>query len=498
MIETSLKQRTRPIRWLVFLFVWGAHGNPLLGQDVDRTSRLPLDAIVNARFEDVEARITSANLSQTEASYVRMHGRATAFVVTASASYASQFWEAANQYSIDRSETSELRARLLQAELAFHRAVVRARSEQYIRSAFDVRSAYDQYQAILADDPDHVDAMMRLGTIEMMLSNLPDILRSLLRIVGINSDVNVAVERIEYAISADPEHIAEYVALYALIDQMVFDFRLGSERHLTRIYEAYPESPILGAILINTLRRQQRVDEAMQIADTVTELHEAPDLVPMFALELAELAYVTEAFEDGVLRYESYLKVAGSGAKALPLLRLATCLEMLDNPRATAVYAQINGREAFDSDVFAERVSVRRRSTGMLPIERALLLASLAYDRGDYPRARQRLDQIVTDEAEPHFRAEKTYRLALLAEQAGNLIEAQRLYEQAARTSDQDSYRWGPWGWYHSARLLESQGHYQRARSHLQHAEDWEVRYDYEQTLKRHITILATTLSQAR
>ena len=461
---------------------------------MDPAARQPLQAIVNARFDDVEARISSASVSETEASYLRMHAYATAFVVTASAIYESKFWEAVDTYTIDRSETRPMRARLLQAELAFHRAVVRARAEQYLRSALDVRTAYDQYQAILADDPDHVDAMMRLGTIEMMLSNLPDILRSLLRIVGFNSDVNVAVDRIEYAISANPEHIAEYVALYALIDQMVFDFRLGSERHLSFIYAAYPESPILGAILINALRRQQRVDEAKQIADNVSRLHETPDTVPMFALEQAELSYVTEAFEDAALRYQNYLLVVGSGAKALPLLRLATCLEMIGDPRASEVYAQINGREAFDSDVYAERVAVRRRGTGMLPIERALLLASLAYDRGDYPLARHRLGQIETDEAEPFYRAEKSFRRALLAEQGGDLREAQRLYEQAARMSDLDSYRWGPWGWYHSARLLATQGQYDRARSHLQHALDWRVRYDYEQTLKRQIAILETTL----
>ena len=204
---------------------------------------------------------------------------------------------------------------------------------------------------------------------------------------------------------------------------------------------------------------------------------------------LGDARFKLGQYDEAVRLLRAYTDAhRGPSLKAAAYLRLGWALELSGRrAEAVAAYRQIEHGRISETEEAAVRVAEKRLAAPMSAAERAMLLATNAFECGRNDEAAAAFARLAADAsggaaavAEAHVRAA---RVALATDR---LDDARRHAEAAIADPGPDALAgWAPWGHYHAGQAAERQGRRTDARRHYEAALRADGAFDFHQSLEQ-------------
>ncbi|MFQ5571245.1 MAG: tetratricopeptide repeat protein, partial [Rhodothermales bacterium] len=352
----------------------------------------------------------------------------------------------------------------VQAEMQLMRAVAAAKTERFFTSALAGRSAFKQYEKVIAAEPTFYEPYKGMGLMHLMIGSLPGTYRKVLKLLGYGGTVQQGLGELRVAAHQCQLDRETAMVVLAMADVMLNNSASGGVETLSQLRREYPESPLFAYLYGFVLLSNRRAVEAEQ---SLRRAVQAGTTASYFFIDYAEF-YLAQAlfrqnkFSEAERYYRHYLeKHRGEALKALAYLETGLILEMQGRrDEALPFYEKVQGDRPYDSDASAYRAAQQRLAAPLTSQERQLLLGRNAYDAGIYDVAEKLLLAVFEGpDAGVPTRAEAAYRLGRVYQALGRLDEALQMHEYVVvHPVDDIGTRWAPWSRFYMGEIFTQHG----------------------------------------
>lgn len=415
--------------------------------------------------------------------------------------YFEQYIDRADTLStaLQRRPNSEWK-RLLEASRRLGRTLALGKQERYLRAAWNARSAYNRFEALVEDEPEFSEAYLGMGLLHIAVASLPSTFQYVLNALGFSGSVEEGMEELKFAASESRYH-REFAEMSIAIFDITFNMKVDDgTRRLGRLYEERTDSPLVGLLYSYALYNNKQGEEAYQVVEHAIDRSSGePFYIDYLDYYMAQTYFIQNEFERAEAWFEQYVdRHAGPALKDVSHYHLGLAREMQGDRRgALSAYEQVEARRDFDEDLVSRRWAEIRKDQPLNEQGRAVLRGENAFRWGDHNRAEQILRGVFEDqEATEAQRVHAAYTIGRLHHVQGNYTEAFPAYQFAIeRVGDEDAM-WAPWSRLYIGHMREQQGRYDEAVAAYEEANSIEGSYDYYQSLEQHVRFALERLPQ--
>ncbi|MEX0746374.1 MAG: tetratricopeptide repeat protein [Rhodothermales bacterium] len=376
------------------------------------------------------------------------------------------------------------------SETDLYDAIADTKQNRYVRAAWSARSAYIGYSRLVRSFPEFDDAYKGLGMLHLAIGTMPSTYRFILRILGFDGKVRVALQELERAHRRSEIGREEASIYLALTHTMFFIDEEEALQIMKGLHGDHPESVVMSHLYGYVLLTNRQVQEAEAMLRGAIERAESGRYFYVDYLDfyLAESLFRQDRFREAESYYLRYIdRHKGPALKALAYLGLGLSIEM-QGRRSDAVshYQKVRAARDFDTDAAARRWAQRLASAPMSALDRELLKGRNAYDSGRYAAALAGLGKLVDNaRSTASQKAEAAYRMGRVYHAMKRYEDAVTWYERGIEWTVDRLDRWAPWGRFFIGQVREEQGRTAEAREAYKQALGYGGKYDYFQALEQ-------------
>ncbi len=378
-----------------------------------------------------------------------------------------------------------------EGESDLQRALVQGRDERLTRAGLSARSAYDAYERATAGGVRFADAEKGRGLIQLLIGSAPGAYRWVLRLLGYSGTVEGGRRRLDLAARESRHNREEAALMLGVLDLIVRGDPKGGLDRFAPLYRADSSRVLVGHLYGYALLTNRRAADAARVLGAAEAAQGAPGRSRLWftTYYLGDARFKLGQYDEAIRLLTAYTtNHRGPSLKAGAYLRLGWSLDLVGRrAEAVAAYRQIAHTRISETEEAAVRVARRRIAAPMTATERALLLATNAYECGRYAEAAAAFEALAAGSgsdaaavAEAHLRAVRVYQAV------GDLAAARRHAEAAIAAPGPDALAgWKPWGHYHAGEIAEAQNRRGDARRHYEAALGQSGDFDYHLSLEQ-------------
>lgn len=330
----------------------------------------------------------------------------------------------------------------LLSEIRLRGALVRLKYGENTSAFWNFRQAYLLARKNNGKFPEFSPSLKTLGLLEIAFGNSPDQYHWMLRLLGLQPDAALGLERLQKASLANDPMGMESQLLIALAQTYLIGDTRGSEKTLGQLLAKFPDSALLcyvyGSVAIKNSESEKALDRMPARGDVAYRR-----LPPLHYL-LGEIHLQKQHYEAAIIEYGKFLELH-RGKNLIKDAHFKTAMAYWlsgreNEARKALAIAAVSGEQRAEVDKNAD-YSIR---SGNLP-NPDLLRARYSTDGGYYPAAAvvlEGLDQSSFSNDED--RTEYPYRLGRLRHKQGRIAEAITHYKRTVELQGSNPWYYAP------------------------------------------------------
>jgi TolA-binding protein len=308
----------------------------------------------------------------------------------------------------------------------------------YLAAALDFNRAYRLIEENMKAFPGFLPDEISMGILSIMVGLVPENYHWFLNLLSIKGSVeegrNSLLKVYETSLSMPQYAYLQKETLFYLgfVDLNINPNQENIKQLLLAIQRTAKPGLLLSYLEINMLMKTGRNDTALHRFQQLSDLSA---YYPFSYLDYlhAECFLRKLDFNSSTVYYQKFINEYGGKNYLKDAKRKQAWIELLqgDTTNYLAILKEVPGTGNLDVDI--DREAEREAESGEIP-EINLLKARLLFDGGYYERSKKILIQTNKEKLSVPQQVERTYRIARINQETGNIKDAKLYYEQTILT----------------------------------------------------------------
>ncbi|MCS6824683.1 MAG: hypothetical protein NZ529_10340 [Cytophagaceae bacterium] len=345
--------------------------------------------------------------------------------------------------TLQKSNKTNPYSRFLQAEIRMHWAILNLKFGEEVNAALGIKQAYKLLQENQKLYPGFVPNFKSLGFIHILSGSLPEQYQWAIKLIGMEGNINKGLDMLTTVSLSDTPFRLEASLLKVIAENYIIGTEGSSSISLQKLYEENKDNLLIHILYSALLMKTSQSSRAIEILNSRPKGSEYI-AVPQLQLYLGDAYLQKGEYENSRKHYLEFLSdYKGKNSIKDSYYKIFLSYWLQDKEaEAMKYFDQITkvGKEAFDSDKYAQRMAKNRE----LP-EKTLTKIRLYTDGGFFEKAYELEKNIsVSTFQTKKNKLEYYYRMARLYHKSGRIQSAETYYMKTIELTTDESYYFAP------------------------------------------------------
>lgn len=373
--------------------------------------------------------------------------------------------------------------RFLRAEMKLQLALLKVRFGHEVKAAYNIIQAAKLLEENQKLFPNFLPNYKSLGVLHIIIGSVPENFRWVLKILGLQGNVNQGIAELEKAIK-DKIWGSEAIYSSLYIQSFVLKFDEKANAMLLKFVESQPEN--LNAYFIG-VAISLRANRAEQASKILKKYPNSPEYLycPIIEMYRGDIALMKGMYTQANAEYSSYIKnFKGNTFLKDAYLRLFFSNYLAGNEKQAKVCLNkvaVVGNAISETDKSAEKYYETYIKTHLLP-NKGLLQARLALDGGYDAQALGTIENIDTKKLNQNEQAEYYFLEGKAFYRTGQPDKAIGYFEKSITLTEKQNWHFGASSSLQIGYILQAKGQKQQAKTYFEKAISYK-NHEYKNTI---------------